>query len=135
MSGIDWIRQWLDKAENDLLAANRLFHDYHPKQLDISGYHCQQAAEKALKAVIISFDLAEDVPRTHDLELLLELCLALDKGFELFRTACFSLNPMATRTRYPDGYELTEADVEAALHAAQRIVDFCAAKIMQKEES
>lgn len=44
------IRQWLFKARNDLRSAVRLFTD-DPPILDTAAYHCQQAAEKALKAL------------------------------------------------------------------------------------
>lgn len=43
------IRQWLFKARHDLRSAKRLFTD-EPPILDTAAYHCQQAAEKALKA-------------------------------------------------------------------------------------
>ena len=45
------IRQWLIKAEHDLRSSQRLFEGDDPI-LDTAVYHCQQAAEKALKAYL-----------------------------------------------------------------------------------
>ena len=48
------VKQWLDYAAQDLGVARHLFENYHPKPLEIVCYHCQQSAEKAIKAVIVS---------------------------------------------------------------------------------
>lgn len=50
------IRQWLFKARHDLRSASRLFTD-EPPILDTAAYHCQQAAEKALKAFLVLHDV------------------------------------------------------------------------------
>ena len=49
------IRQWIVKAGRDLRSARRLFSDT-PPLLDTAAYHCQQAAEKALKAPLAMQD-------------------------------------------------------------------------------
>ena len=46
--------EWLDIAKTDLGVARHLYDTYHPKPLEIICYHCQQAAEKAIKAVIVA---------------------------------------------------------------------------------
>ena len=63
-------RQWIDRAENDLLnVANNIGAPQVP--WDTVCFHCQQAAEKYLKTVLVTLD--EEIPRIHDLELLLDL--------------------------------------------------------------
>lgn len=63
-------RQWIDRAENDLLnVANNIGAPQVP--WDTVCFHCQQAAEKYLKMVLVILD--EEIPRIHDLELLLDL--------------------------------------------------------------
>ena len=42
----------------------------HPPIFDVAVYHCQQAAEKALKAYLVFYD--QRVAKTHDVGLLLE---------------------------------------------------------------
>lgn len=46
---------------------------------EIFGFHCQQAAEKLLKALLADFGV--DFPRTHNLRLLMDLLG--DTGFHL----------------------------------------------------
>ena len=65
-------RQWLAKARNDLLNAdNNLASKEIP--YDTVCFHCQQAAEKLLKAYLIGNGHAP--PITHDLFLALEKIL------------------------------------------------------------
>lgn len=45
------IRQWLIKADHDVRTAERLL-TVAPPILDTAVYHCQQAAEKAMKAYL-----------------------------------------------------------------------------------
>lgn len=47
-------KNWLDMADMDLGVAKHLMENYYPKPLEIICYRCQQAAEKAIKAVVIS---------------------------------------------------------------------------------
>ena len=50
------ICQWLIKSRHDLRSSQRLFSD-RPPLLDTAAYHCQQAAEKALKAFLALHDI------------------------------------------------------------------------------
>jgi len=66
---------WLARADDDLKAAEHLLKP-SPPHLRSALFHCQQAAEKALKA----FLAWHDVPfsKTHDIEQIGEACIALD---------------------------------------------------------
>ena len=129
MTNADIAEKWMIKAMGDLLAAQRLYSFFHPKQLDISCYHCQQAAEKALKAVLVYREAVEEVPYTHDLVVLLDCCIPLDDNFVNMRTDCIGLTPYATQTRYPNNREFTEEETASALRKAERIVNFCVSVI------
>ena len=126
MTNADIAAQWMKKADDDLIIAHHAFENIHPKQLDICCYHCQQAGEKALKAVLVFHEAVEEVPRTHELEVLLNLCILLNGDFDKFRRDCVVLTPYATQTRYPDNREVTEEETASALRKAERIVSFCA---------
>ena len=63
--------EWLSFAETDLGVARHLYESYHPKPLEIICYHCQQSAEKAIKAVIIANGAQGGMPKLHDLSFLL----------------------------------------------------------------
>ena len=62
--------EWVGKAEDDYRAAEEL-HRSHRRFHDQVCFHCQQSAEKYFKAILEEDRLS--VPRTHDLELLLNL--------------------------------------------------------------
>lgn len=116
------ISQWLIKARHDLRSARRLFSD-EPPILDTAAYHCQQAAEKALKAFLILHDIS--FPKTHLLLLLVEQCMDVDKNFEDLREAAEALTPFATEFRYPgDVLEPEPSDVEEGIEFAEKVVEF-----------
>src|SRR5205809_5434888 len=62
--------EWVQKAEDDWIAANQLNQGSN-RLYDQVGFHCQQSAEKYLKAILQ--ELAHTIPRTHDLKILLDL--------------------------------------------------------------
>jgi len=72
MSELDIAYEWLRYANNDLVVAKHCFEALYPKQKEIASYHCQQCAEKALKAFLIYKDI--EPPKTHDLKFPDELC-------------------------------------------------------------
>lgn len=83
-------------------------------------FHAQQAAEKALKAVLVRAGIG--FPRVHSLERLIDLLPAnLARPPELLSAA--RLTDYATVFRYPGGPEpVTEEDVQAALATARFVV-------------
>lgn len=116
------IRQWLIKANHDIGSAQRLLTGDAPF-LDTAVYHCQQAAEKALKAYLT----LKDTPfqKVHDLAVLIEQCMDLDRTFEQIRDISGILNPYATAFRYPgDVLEPDPSDAEEAFRLAGVVLDF-----------
>jgi HEPN domain-containing protein len=111
------IQEWLLKALHDLIAA-RLLAQTEPIVMDVAIYHCQQAAEKAVKAYLIFND--REPERTHDVDRLLVQAAALDPEFAASRPAGRRLTPYPTLYRYPGGSmepgidELNEALDDAA---------------------
>lgn len=120
----EWVRSWLVKAHSDLRSARALVALPEPAT-DTAIYHCQQAAEKALKGYLAFRD--QQMERTHDLERLLELAAALEPAFAPLETPADVLNPYATAFRYPDmlGVQFPSvAEVNTAIEHAQAIYDF-----------
>jgi HEPN domain-containing protein len=76
--------QWVRKAEEDIEAARSLAVQAKPPR-DIVCFHCQQAAEKYLKALLQEFGVA--VPKTHNLNDLLNLLLPHDADLAPLRKA------------------------------------------------
>lgn len=91
-------REWLDFAHMDLSSAEFLL-GMHPLPVEIICYHCEQAAEKFLKAVLIYYGV--EAPKTHDLVLLCKLCVQLDQSWEQMIDACVDCPLMAYRSDTP----------------------------------
>jgi HEPN domain-containing protein len=71
-------------------------------------FHCQQAAEKYLKAFLVEHQI-EFRPK-HDLLYLLNLALNVDAAFEFIRMDLEFLNDYAVDVRYPgESADKTEA--------------------------
>jgi HEPN domain-containing protein len=111
---------WLRKARRDLDSAQRLLQG-DPPYLDTAVYHCQQAAEKALKACLTASGIP--FPKTHDLTLLVELSADVNLEFAELREAAIILTPYATLFRYPDAVlEPTAPDAAEALAYAVQML-------------
>ena len=64
------VAEWIRRARSDLIVAG-LTEDERIAP-EILVFHAQQAAEKALKALLVLRQI--EFPRTHDIGLLLDLC-------------------------------------------------------------
>ena len=95
------VKTWLDFAEMDSNLADFTFQNMYPKPLELICYHCQQAAEKAIKALIIFVVEDTDVPKTHDLEILLDMVADKFEVVDALYDACSDLTPYGVRVRYP----------------------------------
>lgn len=116
------ISQWLVKALNDLESAKLLA--FGDKWIgDTSVYHCQQAAEKSLKAYLVLND--RPIQKIHDLTVILSQCEVIDTQFSELLEACEILTPYATLFRYPGAQINPErSDVEEAVVLATKIFEF-----------
>jgi HEPN domain-containing protein len=117
------VRQWLKKAEHDLGSAKRLAGDPEP-YFDTAIYHCQQAAEKALKAFLVYHEVVFE--KMHNLVALVVLCTEIEPGFQILLDAAATLTPYATAFRYPGEFFESEPElsqVEEALQLAKQIVE------------
>jgi len=112
-------RQWVAKAANDLLNAdNNLKSEIIP--FDTVCFHCQQAAEKFLKAFLVG--KGQLYPITHDLLLILEKILPLNGDAENLRDTLAILMPYAVEIRYPDDWYMpSEEDAREAMDAVNKV--------------
>jgi len=117
-------KAWMIKAWRDLETARRVGGG-QPPFLDVAVYHCQQAAEKAVKAFLVHH--GEPYEKTHDIEVLVDLACEIDPSFSNLADAADTLTPYATRFRYPNATFASEpqpTEYEEALQHAQAIFDF-----------
>ncbi len=119
---IEVSKQWVAKAKNDLLNAdNNLKAEEIP--FDTVCFHCQQAAEKFLKAYLVAND--NSYPISHDLILLLEKILPLNASAEVLRDDLALLMPYAVEIRYPDDWFMpTEEDAKEAREAVSHVTSW-----------
>jgi HEPN domain-containing protein len=116
------LRQWIEIADSDLSAARHMLNTMWPVPYAIVCFHCQQAAEKYLKWVLVLHDI--DPPKIHDLEELEKLCEAIIPQFDMLYEKCAALTEYAVPSRYPNENQLEKNDMDRALEYAQSIREF-----------
>lgn len=97
-TNLDLARLLVRKAESDLAAVRRTIASEGP--YDTGLFHCQQAVEKYLKALLAVHNI--NYPKIHDVTVLAELA---EPFCPPLATAPFSLaefNPFAVTIRYDD---------------------------------
>ncbi|MBI1926963.1 HEPN domain-containing protein [Candidatus Poribacteria bacterium] len=140
--GYDWIRriirqhalvqQWIAKAENDLISVKRLLSFEDPTN-DIICFHCQQAAEKYLKAYLVYHGI--QFPKIHNLAEIVDMCSSKDASFKEIKERAETLTPFATEARYPDDWYLPSAkETQEALEIAEEIKTFVLHRIKLDED-
>ena len=120
-------REWLIRASRDLRAA---LHDLSavPPLLDAVVFHCQQAAEKALKA----FLAWHDVPfhRTHSLEELGRQCTLIDPSLLSIVELAAPMTDYAWKYRYPgDAEEPSSEETADAIELATAVLEAVIARL------
>jgi HEPN domain-containing protein len=94
-----YIRQWIEKAEEDRLVVKQLI-DADSSAKGVMGFHCQQSAEKYLKAFLIF--CGGQPPRTHNIEYLLNQCSQIDNDFNEIDP--LNLTDYGVEARYPGDF-------------------------------
>ena len=118
----DLLQQWLDKGYDDLRSAEYLSTMHHPTPDEVICFHCQQSAEKYLKAYLYFNDI--EPPKIHDLEELLEICLKIDNAFSVLSLKMTVLTNYAVISRYPNELEITNEDMKTAIIYAKEVQEF-----------
>jgi HEPN domain-containing protein len=113
------VRQWVQKADNDLVTAA------HTLKLGASGptdtvcFHAQQCIEKYLKAMLVLRGI--DFSRTHHIGTLVSLLPARVRP-DLSPKEQALLSDYAVTTRYPGDYErIPLAEARRAVQIARRV--------------
>jgi HEPN domain-containing protein len=105
-------REWVDKAENDFIAASQLLRGRKQVTSDVACFLCQQCLEKYFKARLVEAGIG--FPRTHDLLVLLNLCAAVEPLWPAYARMVDAMSDYAVDFRYP-GNTTTLAEAKQAL--------------------
>ena len=117
-------KEWLSYAVDDLGVAEHLFKTYYPKPLTIIGFHSQQAAEKAVKSLIVLYGTQGGMPKKHDIFLLLNQIKNVTDINPTFYDYADILTPYGIALRYPNELTLTEYHAKQAIEMAAEFVNW-----------
>jgi HEPN domain-containing protein len=122
------VKEWIEKADEDFEFALVNFEEEKQFFAQIC-FHFQQAAEKYLKAYIISHDL--EFRKIHELPMLLKICLSKASLFDALEEDCEFLNTFYVETRYPVHWptHFSRDETEKAFQAAKAIQSFVKKKM------
>lgn len=123
-----YIEEWLSFAKEDLDTANSLLGSEYLYNRSIC-YHCQQAAEKDLKAYIIFLDLP--LNKTHNLSKLIDQIKELDIDILKLQSDVDVLTDYIVTARYPDDSEpITDEESKIAFTVTKKINEYIKTKIV-----
>jgi HEPN domain-containing protein len=109
--------EWLAKAEADWNTGGVVFRSRKWPDYDHACFHAQQCAEKYMKALLM--ESGKPVPRTHDLESLLDILPEKDEKWEALRPSLGVLSEAAVTSRYPGEFADKAAAKKALATAGQ----------------
>ena len=116
----DFAAPWLSRARSDLAIARAVLGVPEVALGDVC-FHAQQAAEKALKALLVARRAV--FPRTHVLEHLMDLLVSAGVAVPPRLGEAIRLTDYAVATRYPGFWEpITAPEAAAALETAEAVV-------------
>ncbi len=130
---LDDAKEWLSFAEADLGVAEHLNKTYHPKPLEIICFHCQQAAEKAVKSIIVLNGSQGGIPKKHDLFLLLNQIKNMVSIEENYYDYADILAPYSVAMRYPNELFLEDRHAEKAIQMANEFVKWAKLNLDEAE--
>ena len=112
------VAEWVAKAEGDFITASRELRVRKSPNYDAVCFHCQQCAEKYLKAFMQ--ENKKHIPKIHSLLELIALIMKFDTSFEMLKADLDVLENYSVRFRYPG--EFAEKDEAKAAYQAVKIV-------------
>jgi HEPN domain-containing protein len=116
------VADWIEKADHDLGSA-KLIYLHIPEYFDMIAFHCQQATEKYLKAILLFYEIEFD--RTHNLIFLLELLSQKLEITDEFYDMAILLNGFSVQIRYPDHkIFMTKEELEKSINITLQFREF-----------
>lgn len=115
------LAEWFRKARLDMDLAEHLVAE-GPAFPSAVAFHCQQAAEKYIKAFLLWHEV--DFPKTHDLEELLDLVATVNGDLASGLRDVIVLTPYGVELRYPsDRPDASPTEASEAVLLARKVRD------------
>ena len=122
------IKEWLRFVEMDRSTAQHLFNTMHPQPLEIICFHCQQAVEKAIKALFVLKEI--EIVKIHDLGMLIKMIQTEIAFPDTIKISAISLTKYAATFRYPQSPDFDEALTRKALADMETVITWCKEQIV-----
>lgn len=97
----------------------------------MAAFHCQQGAEKRLKAFLVH--RRRPFEKIHDLGRILDLCAAIDDEFEDIRDLVEPLTIYAVAYRYPGPADPSLTEVQRAAKSVEQVWTFVTARLASRD--
>jgi HEPN domain-containing protein len=124
------VEEWITKAEHDLGMAELAIAN-KPDYKDLICFHCQQSAEKYLKAYLIRLDIS--FKKSHSLIYLLDRLATVENVPDNLYETAEILEDYGVAVRYPGDWILLNAeDIREAHQAAIEIKEFVKDQLDQR---
>jgi HEPN domain-containing protein len=121
------VRQWTEKARNDWTAVEILL-DSEQCPPETVCFHCQQFAEKLLKALLTQHGI--ETPKTHDLRRLIQLAGRFAPELSALSEPSDKLTIHGVETRYPgESYPVSGAEMNEIVEIARKFGDILRSKL------
>ncbi|HNY40130.1 MAG TPA: HEPN domain-containing protein [Bryobacteraceae bacterium] len=118
-------REWLRRSQSSLLHARSKVEGVCLEDL---CFDAQQAAEKAIKAVLVA--RKAQFPYVHDIDVLLSALTQAGEALPVRVLEAAKLTPFAVEARYPSvAREVTDAQYDEALRLAEDVCRWAEARI------
>ena len=115
------VDKWLARARADLDASQALI-DHEGGLWAIVAFHCQQSAEKYIKAELTSLQI--EFGKTHDISVLLDRLSEGNSTLADNLRFAEALTVFGVQARYPgDGPDVDQAEAERALECAGSVAE------------
>jgi HEPN domain-containing protein len=120
VNNVELAKLWIEKAENDLVSASHLI-KLVDGPLDNVCFHAQQVVEKSLKGLLTIHQV--EFTKTHNLLLLLDLCLPFIPDLDDYREQFAEMTVYAVETRYPgDFFMPSQEEAKLALGVGNEVL-------------
>ena len=124
------VKEWMIIADNDFDSA-KILNAAVKKHMEVICYLCAQATEKYLKCFLTYNNVIPQ--KTHNLVLLNDYCIEINKNFLNIKMECGFLNRYNNEIRYPNRIEVNEEDVNFVIKTVEKIKEIEELKSIREE--